>query len=554
MLKITFLTAAILAAGSAAMAQPVGAGAQLRQIPPSPTAPKAIPEIRIEGREAPTAPAAAGEKIVVRALNITGATQIPQAELIAAAGFQPGSSLDLADLRAMASRISALYNRRGYFVAQAYLPAQDVNDGVVTIAVVEGRYDTIQLRNQTNLSDRLAGQVMSGLDRGDIVAGAPLQRRLLLLSDLPGVEVKSSLAPGAAVGTSDLIVDILPGPRVSGSLEADNGGNYYTGQWRGGGSVSLNNPTGHGDVATLRLLTSGEGLNYARGSYQAQLGKATVGVAYAWLGYRLGEAFEPLDAHGTAQIASLYGSYPLIRSYDNNLYLLGGYDRKALRDEVGVTHTVSDKTLGVFGIGLSGDQHDGLGGGGWSGYSAYLSFGDLDIETPEVRAIDAATARSNGGYSRLAFRASRLQTLAGPLSLYGEVNGQLASKNLDASEKISLGGLHGVRAYPEGEGFGDEGYVATLEARYQVAGWEQRLPGHLQLAAFVDVGAVTIDKDPWGPGDNRRTLSGAGLGATWADDHNLIVKVAYAHRLGDEPATAAPDRSDRVWVQVAKLF
>lgn len=556
MLRITLLTAAFLAAGQTAIAQapPVGAGARVRQIPPAPVAPRTIPEVRVEGREAPGAPTPAGPKILVNSLRVSGATQFPEPELVAAAGFQPGSQLDLADLRAMAGRITAFYASRGYFVAQAYVPAQEITDGAVTIAVVEGRYDTVELRNQSRLSDGLARSILKGLDPGDLVYAPPLQRRLLLLSDIPGVEVTSSLAPGASVGTSALAVDIHPGRLVTGSLEADNGGNYYTGVWRGGGAVYLNNPTGHGDVASLRGLTSGSGLNYLRGAYQTQIQALKVGVAYEWLRYELGEEFEPLDASGTAKIASVYASYPLIRSYDNNLYALATGEARDFHDEIGATSSVSDKSARVLIAGLSGDHHDRLWGGAWTVYSVAWSLGDLDIETPVVRAIDAATARTNGNYSKVAFEVSRLQTVRGPFSLYGSLRGQVASKNLDASEKMQLGGLYGVRAYPEGEGYGDEGYLATLEARWAVPGFSERLPGRLQLVGFVDAGSVTINKDPWAPGDNRRTLSAAGVGLSWADKNNLLVQVSYAHRLGDERAISAPDHAGRVWFQISKLF
>ena len=54
--------------------------------------------------------------------------------------------------------------------------------------------------------------------------------------------------------------------------------------------------------------------------------------------------------------------------------------------------------------------------------------------------------------------------------------------------------------------------------------------------------------------DSHRTLSAAGVGLSWADTRNLLVKVSYAFKLGDERATSAPDRSGRVWVQVSKFF
>jgi hemolysin activation/secretion protein len=555
MIRLSLLTAALLAAGPSAFAQPsVDAGAQIQQIPPAPAAPKPIPDIRVERGRAATAPGPADVRVLVQSLHVTGETRFTEAELIAATQFRPGTEVDLAGLRAMATRISDFYNRHGYFVAQAYLPAQNIENGAVTITVVEGHYGKVALNNQTNVSDSLARSVLAGLDSGDLVTTAPLERRLLLLSDLPGVRVRSTLSPGEAVGTSDLAVDLTTGRRVTGSLEADNGGNRYTGVYRGGGTVNFNEPTGHGDVASLRFLTAGEGLNYLRGAYQARIQNATIGLAYAHLWYELGKEFAPLDARGTLGIASLYASYPLIRSYDNNLDLVGDFAAKTFKDRVRATGSVTDKTARVASVGLAGDHHDRLWGGGWTSYSIYAGFGDLNIKTPVVRAADALTARTHGSYRKASFEVARLQELGGPLSLYGQARGQLASKNLDSSEKLELGGAYGVRAYPEGEAYGDQGYLVSAEARWRLAGLSERSGGQLQAIAFVDYGSVTLNKSPWIAGDNHRTLSAAGLGLTWADRHNLLVKVSYAFKLGDERATSAPDRAGRIWVQISKFF
>jgi hemolysin activation/secretion protein len=556
-MKISILTVALLAAAPSAFAQPtLGGGAQLQQVPRAPAQPKVAPDFRIDrGAAAAVAPESGGARFVVRALHVTGASRFTEQELIAATGFQPGAEIDLPGLRAMAARITDLYNRHGYLVAQAYVPAQQIQDGVVTIEVIEGRYGQVALSNETNVSNGLARSVLAGLHPGDIVATAPLERRLLLLSDLPGVAVKSTLTPGASVGTSDLLVDLTPARRITGSLEADNAGNRYTGQYRGGGTLYLNEPLGLGDVASLRLLTAGSGFNYVRGAYQARIQDATVGVAYEHLSYKLGKEFAPLHANGTVDIASLFGSYPLIRSRDTNLYALADFDDRRFKDKVGATSSVVDRSAQVAILGLAGDHHDGLWGGGWTSGSVNWSLGDLDIKTPPVRAIDALTARSNGGYNKLAFEIARLQSVGGgPLSLYGEARGQLASKNLDSSEKMELGGAYGVRAYPEGEAYGDEGFILTAEARLRLARLSQITRGELQAVAFVDHGEITINKDRWAPGINSRSLSAAGVGLTWAAPQDLLIKVSYAFKLGSERATSAPDRSGRLWVQISKLF
>ncbi|HUW29018.1 MAG TPA: ShlB/FhaC/HecB family hemolysin secretion/activation protein [Sulfuriferula sp.] len=553
----TILPLGLVACGVAFAQTPPSAGSLNQQIEreQAPRAPaKAPPEIRIEPSAAPAVTDSDNQKILVRSLHVTGAHVYAEATLLDVTGFSAGRELTLSDLRSMASKIARYYHMHGYLLAQAYLPAQDIKDGAVTIAVLEGRYGKVTLRNSTNLSDDLANGLLSGLDSNDAISIAPLETSLLLLSDLPGVNVKSTLIPGASVGASDLIVEVTPGQRVTGSVDTDNEGNRYTGANRVGATVNLNDPTGHGDVATLRALTSGTGLNYVRASYQAQLGRAKAGVAYADMRYRLGKDFESLQASGTAQIASVYGSVPLIRSRSNNLYAVINFDAKTFQDKVDSTLTRADKKARAAMASLTGDHRDGFGGGGLSTYALTWTTGQIDINSPAALATDAATVHSNGHYDKWGFNAMRLQSVTDTVSLYAAVNGQLASKNLDVSEKMELGGANGVRAYPEGEAYADQGYVLNLEARALLPRLSERQSGQMQLIGFVDTGTVTLNKNPWAAGQNRRTLSGAGIGLIWVDNNNFVVKASYARKLGNAPAISAPDETGRFWLQAVKYF
>ena len=554
MLRSSLIAAALLATGQTAYAQQPPAAGQLQQIPPAAVPLRSAPDIRIERPDPAVDAVAEGSSIRVEALRVTGATLFTEAELVAAADFIPGRDLTLPELRNAAARITRFYNDHGYVLAQAYLPAQAVVGGTVSIAVVEGRYGAIELRNQSGVSDAVAGGVLSGLTPGDPVAIAPLERRLLLLSDIPGVAVHSTLSPGAEVGSSDLTIDLTRAPRIFGSLEADNAGNRYTGAYRFGGSVNFANLTGLGDLISLRLLASTEGLAYGRAAWQAPFGDATVGVAWTHMQYDLGREFEVLDAGGTADIFSVFASYPLIRSRNANLHALASFDAKFLSDEIGLVSQVSDKEIRALTVGLRGDSRDGFGGGGWNTGSLSWTSGDLDIESPLERAADATSARTQGGFNKLQYAVSRLQTVSGPLSVYGSLRGQMATDNLDSSEKMELGGAYAVRAYPEGEAYGDQGYVATVEARLALDQWTRSLPGRFQLIGFVDTGEVDFAHDPWFPGPNHARRSGVGAGVVWAGPDDLVVRVTYARRLGDQPATSGPDDSGRAWFQVVKLF
>ncbi len=547
-------TLAVSAIGNTAVGQVVGlVPGQISQLPPTPVPPTVIPDIRVGQPDNAFDHEPEGASVLVRSLHISGQTRFSEGALIAAAGFTPNRSLNLSDLRHMALLITRFYNAHGFIVAQAYVPAQTIGDGVVTIAVIEGRYGAVKLDNTSRLHSGVARAALNGLDSGNIVEAAPLERRLLLLSDLPGVRVSSTLSPGSAVGTSDLLVDVTPGHGISGDVEASNAGSPYTGLYQGGGTINFNEPLGIGDVASLRVLTSGGGLQYGRASYQAQASKLTLGAAYAYFHYHLGKQFEVLDANGSEHIASLYASYPLVCSYDNNLQARIEVDYRTLQDNIVTFASTNRRRAEVVTVGLTGDHHDRIGGGGWDSYSLYVSGGNLDIRSPVAFAADAAAARTNGHYGDLRFSADRLQSIVGPFSLYGLVRGQLAFHNLDITEKMELGGAYAVRAYPEGEAYGDEGYVATAEGRLQLprlAG----LPGRFQLASFYDYGRVWLNQHPWLAGGNSLTRQGAGASLTWAQPGNFLARASYAFQLGPQATSYSPGSTGIFRFEFIKFF
>jgi len=203
---------------------------------------------------------------------------------------------------------------------------------------------------------------------------------------------------------------------------------------------------------------------------------------------------------------------------------------------------------------LVGDRHDRMAGDGFTRYSFTWSAGKLDIQTPLLQTSDAATSKTNGNFRKFGTGITRMQNVTELTSLYAAFNGQYAYGNLDVSEKMELGGMYAVRAYPEGEAYADQGYVLNLEGRVQLPQLSGQTSGQMQLVGFVDTGTVTENKNPWATGQNRRTLSGTGLGLNWTGENNFVVKAYYAHKLGDAVATSAPDSSGQFRIQAVKFF
>jgi hemolysin activation/secretion protein len=531
-----------------------GAGQQVQQVPPPLDPIRRTPDLHVNKSAIIGATAAAtGARIKVSRVHIEGETLFSAKDLLGATSFKTGSLLTLSDLRNIASQITHFYNSRGYFLAQAYLPAQDIAGETVTVSVIEGHYGTLAIDNESSLSAGVPRAMMASLGTGATIASAPLERRLLLLSDIPGITVQSTLSPGEAPGTSDLRVNLKSSRLISGGVEADNAGNRFTGAYRAGGTLIINNPTGRGDLLSLRALVSNSGFAYARGSYETLFGISTAGLAYSHISYALGHEFSPLGAEGTADVAGVFGSYPLVRSRRTNLNALAGADIKFFKDRLKAADTENRRSAKVFNLGLNGNHQDAILGGGYTAFSVGATVGDLSIRSPLDREVDAATAHTDGGYAKLQAGVSRLQSLTDSLSLYVALRGQLASKNLDSAEKMELGGAYAVRAYPEGEAYGDEGYVATAEARYLLPE-SLPIPGRLQLFGFVDTGAVKYAKNPWFPGANTAHRSGIGAGVAWAAPQGILLKATYARKLGNETVTSQRDRVGRFWFQMTKLF
>ena len=137
-----------------------------------------------------------------------------------------------------------------------------------------------------------------------------------------------------------------------------------------------------GDQITLRAQRTSESLNYGDVGYSAPLGSSGLRgrVGYGYTGYELGKEFSDLDAHGTAKVASVGLSYPLIRSQSRNLTIGIDFLHKKLRDDYRAAEIEQNKFSNSVPIAAQFDVRDSLGGGG-------LTYGALSW-TPGTLKLD----------------------------------------------------------------------------------------------------------------------------------------------------------------------
>ncbi|MEM5795314.1 MAG: POTRA domain-containing protein, partial [Bacillota bacterium] len=254
--------------------------------------PKANVQIEVTEEQPEGEPSKEGFKFPVKGFQFSGIGTVNELalredKLQALVKDAAGQELTLSELKAVARRVTKYFHAQGYMVARAYIPAQKLEDGIITIAVLPGKYGAIELRNHSRLSDRLARKMLADLDPGSYVKRSELERTLLLISDTGGISIKANLKPGDATGTSTLVVDIENTEALTADLSMNNYGNRYTGKDLRSFNLDAHNVSGKGDQLGFHVDNSGGGLTNFGLDYIVPLGGKglKLGIGYEQLRY-----------------------------------------------------------------------------------------------------------------------------------------------------------------------------------------------------------------------------------------------------------------------------
>jgi hemolysin activation/secretion protein len=167
----------------------------------------ALPDLQKVVIEPPLTALPGGPSIVVSRIAIVGNRALSLDVLTPVISSAFGTRMTLADLEELALSVTRFYRTKGYFVARAYIPAQEIVDGVVTFRIVEGNYGDFILENSSLVKDKIAQSILDDVKVYDIVSLDTLERAMLIANDTPGVTVvRADVMPGEAIGTSDFIV------------------------------------------------------------------------------------------------------------------------------------------------------------------------------------------------------------------------------------------------------------------------------------------------------------------------------------------------------------
>ena len=520
--------------------------------------------LRLEEQPAAVVQARApGATLTVGQFSFAGNTLLSADQLQAAVRPYLDRPLDFNQLQEAAFAVAAAYRQAGWIV-RSYLPEQDVQQGKVTIQVVESVFSGATVNGPPAArvaQSRVTSVLQAALPKGAPLNARSLERALLLMDDLPGVSVSGHLSEGQAQSETGVPLTLTDEPLLTGNVGLDNLGSRSTGQTRLTFGANLNSPLGMADQLQASAIHT-EGSDYLRLGYTLPLGADgwRVGANASLLRYRLvaPEFVTPTDllGRGKSYATGLEASYPLVRSRQKNLYFSANYDAKRFDNELNGATTTRYQS-DVLSLGLNANSFDEFGGGGFNGASLALSSGQLDLGGSPNQGADASTTQTAGNFSKLRYALSRQQTLYGTVVLRAALSGQVAAKNLDSSERFYLGGAGGVRAYASNEGGGSDGNLLNLELLWG-------LPQGLTLSGFYDHGMVQVNHSNDYTGAlalNSYALKGAGLALAWQGPRGTALKATWARRIGDNPNPTATGKDqdgslvrNRFWLEATLMF
>lgn len=471
------------------------------------------------------------ETITVTRFQVLGSTVFTPEELAQVTAPYTGRPITFTELLQARSAITQLYVDQGYVTSGAYIPAnQDITAGVVTVQVLEGRLEGIEVQGNQRLRSRYIR------DRLKLATGEPLNvNRLVTALQLLQLDplirsISAELAAGTAPGTSLLQVQVEEAQSLNLQVRLDNQRSPSIGSFQRGFQLTQANLFGYGDGLQF-AYTNTDGSNDLAASYVLPVNarNGTVSVAYNHIWSRIVEApFDRLDIRGISRDLNLSFRQPIIQTPTQELALgLTAVRRESDTSLKGIPFALSPganekgqtrvSEIQFFQEWIKRQRQSVLAARSEFG----LGLGILDA-TVNPTAPDSRFFAWRG-------QAQWVRVFAPDLLLLLRSNVQLSDRALLPLEQFGIGGVDSVRGYRQDLLLVDNGVSASAEARIPL----YRLPrqqGVLQIAPFVDFASGWNHRDSQ-PIIGPRTLASIGLGLRWQWRDRVTVRLDWGYPL-----------------------
>ena len=453
-------------------------------------------------------------------------------------------TISLNALNEMTNKMTLYIRNQGYPAAMVYLPEQEIVRCAIKVAILPGTIGNININNESKLDMDVAERISKKLHSGDIINSESLETTIHNLNNLPGIKASTILAPGSSKGTTDISITLRDHKKHEGIAYVSNYGSTYSGRYQYAIQETINNLSNKGDLFRIGTSVSNKLMQNYYASYEMNVGRSssTIGIGLSHMNYDVDSYLASMGMEGKANTITLYGKTPIYKTSKRNLDVLYGYNYRTLQDSITNPDWNSERHSHSGYIGLSGSVQQQQTSAFY--YNLILTHGIMGTDSDDAELMDQVnhfSGRFTKGNADITF----IQSLGHSSDILIKAQGQLASRNLDSSERFYLGGAQGVRAYPQGECSGDEGVLGTAELR-----WYTPVSG-LTLSCYLDGGEVRSRKSD----DDHTSILGWGVGLNYKAPNDWFARLDYARRIGGYDGMSEEAKANgRLWFILGKTW
>jgi len=494
-------------------------------------------------------PEFANVRVTVRDVRFTPVEGIDTSMLTASWSDKVGQDLPISVVCDIRDRAATMLRAKGYLAAVRVPPQTIGSDGVVQLEILSARMTRIEVRGNAGANERLLQRYLSRLDDQPVFNIVDAERYLLLARDIPGMDARLTLRPGAVPGEVVGEITITQTPLLL-DTNIQNFGSKDVGRWGGVARVRFAGLTGMGDLTTASFYSTPDfdEQNVLQLAHEVRVGGEglRLGASYTYAWTRPDIANFPVKSN--TQIVSLFASYPLVLTQARRLTVGGGLDIIDQDIKLGGVPLNRDR-IRVFNLRADASWVDPASVAGKGGYSPSEPRWGIatSIEARQgVNFLGASNDCGPGGAScflpgavpltrieakpdaflvraqaQAEWRPHKLFTLA------VAPRAQWASDPLVAYEEFSGGNFTVGRGFDPGTIIGDSGVGVAVEARYGSFVPANTKAFAVQPFVFFDA-AWVWNKDTAFNGINPQKLysAGGGLRVAYGDVARLDLTVA----------------------------
>jgi hemolysin activation/secretion protein len=485
---------------------------------------KAIEEAQAEGKLV----------VTLSEIKFQGATILGDLELKEAVAKYLNVPMNYEQMLEIGMTVESYYRQHNY-LARVILPPQDLSSGVLQLDVIESVVSKVEVEQKLeelpNTQAHVLALIASQQAQGDNLNTKSIERGLALANEVPGVSVQASLKEGEKAGDTELLLKMYQARTMDSDVTIDNAGSRSTGAERLMATLNVFNPNDVQDLLNLVGVHT-KGSDYVRAAYSVPIGVGgwRMGANFSIMNYKVvvGDV-GMVGAFGEAITKGLEWVYPLQRSDRSSATVTVNTDAKQFKNTSAQGVLMSDYEAQIMSTQVAGFYRDLDSGGGSGTYLVQFSRGSINLDGSLSKLSDMAN--TDGMFSKVKTTLTWQQPITPQTSTYVAYTAQLANKNLDSSEKMQLGGMNGVRAYPTGEGSGSDAQLLQLELRHN-------LENGFNVSGFYDWGQVWQQHNPDFPGapqKNMLTYQGFGASIGYTTPSGMTIKAIWARRREDNP-------------------